>query len=70
MYRRKYRKNFLVTYYYLSEYETQGYGQEQVVVTNYSLKTCLIDVDMFREELMERKDLKNAVITSISEVLK
>ena len=71
VHKRKYRKNFLVTYFYDEEKgKSQGYGQEPIVVTALSIKSCLVDVSQAGASIMKNKGYKNVVILNVTEALR
>ena len=70
VFRRKFRKIFLVSYGYARNSTDRGIGQQYITVEALSRKTCLVDADNAREAILIKNDFKDVIVTSIFEVRK
>jgi hypothetical protein len=64
----KYRKSFLVSYYFKEEDGNVGLGSHTFEVTTRSKKVCLIDADSAKETILKETGFKECVILSISQI--
>lgn len=67
--RKKYRKNFSLSYFWVGKEEYEGYGEVIVAIASNVLSDCLVDVEATRKEILkDHDDYQSLIILNISEV--